>query len=144
MATLSLRQFAEEYLLRTGRRYFFVTDGDEVLGLVTVHDLQRVARAKWPMMRVGDIMRPFADLYSVPPDASARSVLELLGREGISQVPVIDHGQIQGVISQEDFVRLLITNRELGPRHKESSISGNSKPSLPSKSLGDWPIHGVH
>src|SRR5262245_798813 len=36
---LNLREFAEEYLLRTGRRYFVVLQDDHEFGLVTAHEL---------------------------------------------------------------------------------------------------------
>ena len=53
-------------------------------------------------MRVRDVMT--ADVASVRPEAELREVAELLVRRRISGVPVVEAGQVLGVVSERDIL----------------------------------------
>ena len=54
--------------------------------------------------RVGDIMR--TDLISAAPDDSLGEVAARMLERGVHRVPVVEDGQLVGLISSMDFVRL--------------------------------------
>src|SRR5262249_10879380 len=64
----NLRTFAEDHLLRTGRRCFVVVENGRQLGLVTVHGLKQVERERWPITTVSQIALPFSRIPTVSPD----------------------------------------------------------------------------
>lgn len=56
-------------------------------------------------MTVKDIMR--GDVVTVPPDLTVRELTRLLSDQGITGVPVVtDSGEVLGVVSSTDVVRL--------------------------------------
>jgi Zn-dependent protease/predicted transcriptional regulator len=110
---LSLQDFVEEYLLRSGRRCFVVVQNDQVAGLITPHEVKSVDRARWSQTSVQSVMRPLGQLRTVAPDTPALQALELMSREDINQIPVISGGRLEGVFSRGHVLRLLLTHAEL-------------------------------
>jgi Zn-dependent protease/predicted transcriptional regulator len=110
---LSLQDFVDEYVLRTGRRCFVVIQNDKVSGLITTHEVKRVDRDSWPQTSVQSVMRPLGQLRTVAPDTPAIQALELMSREDMNQLPVIYDGHLQGVFSRGHVLRFLSTQAEL-------------------------------
>lgn len=109
---LSVRDFVNEHLLRTGRRCFLVVHGDRVAGLITPHEIKRVDRGDWEQTSLQSVMRPFAQLSTVAPDTPAVKALEVMTREDINQLPVIADGRFEGLFSRRDVLRFLQTHAE--------------------------------
>jgi Zn-dependent protease len=110
---LNVQNFVEQELLRTGRRCFIVVDKGEIVGLVTPHEVKQVDRARWPFVRVDDIMRRLEDLRSVTPDTPLASALETMGRHDLNQLPVVSNKHLEGVLSRAHVLRYLQTRAEL-------------------------------
>ena len=110
---MNLLNFAEQYLLRTGRRCFTVMQNGRQVGFATIDDLKRIARKRWPFMTVTDIAHPLERLLAVSPETPMSEVLDLLARQEVNQVPVISNGELVGVISRSDVVQLMRTQQEL-------------------------------
>jgi len=110
---MNLRVFAEDYLLRTGRRCFVVYQNGRQVGLVTMNELKRVERGRWPFTTVAQIARPLEKVRTVSPDTPLTQVLELMVKEDVNQLPVIANGEIAGVISRSHVLQFLQTRAEL-------------------------------
>jgi Zn-dependent protease/predicted transcriptional regulator len=109
----NLQTFVDEQLLHTGRRCFVVTENDRVAGLITPHEVSAVERARWPYTTVDDVMRPLEQLRTVSPDAPVNKALEMMGSEDLNQLPVVEGGEIAGIISRGHILQLLQTRAEL-------------------------------
>lgn len=110
---LSLQDFVEEYVLRTGRRCFVVVQNGRVSGLITTHEVKQVDRVDWPQTSVQSAMRPLAQLRTVAPETPAIQALELMTREDINQLPVLSDGHLLGIFSRGQVLRFLKTQAEL-------------------------------
>jgi len=110
---LSLQDFVDEYVLRTGRRCFVVIQNDKVSGLITTHEVKKVNRDSWSQTSVQSVMRPLSQLRTVAPDTPAINALELMSREDMNQLPVISDGHLEGVFSRGHVLRFLSTQAEL-------------------------------
>src|SRR5207249_4874828 len=110
---LSLQDFVDEHVLRTGRRCFVVVQNDRVSGLITTHEVKKVDRDRWPQTSVQSVMRPLSQLRTVAPDTPAIRALELMSREDMNQLPVVSDGHLQGVFSRGHVLRFLSTQAEL-------------------------------
>jgi Zn-dependent protease/predicted transcriptional regulator len=112
---LSLQDFVDEYVLRTGRRCFVVIQNDKVSGLITTHEVKKVDRDSWSQTSVQSVMRPLSQLRTVTPETPAIQALELMSREDMNQLPVISDGHLEGVFSRGHVLRFLSTQAELHP-----------------------------
>ena len=109
---LSLQDFVDEYLLRSGRRCFVVLHNGQVAGLVTPHEVKSVDRQSWSQTTVQSVMRPLRQLRAVAPDTPALQALELMSREDVNQLPVISGGRLAGIFSRGHVLRFLRTHAE--------------------------------
>ena len=111
--TINLRAFAEEYLLRTGQRCFVVLENGHQAGLVTVHELKRIERERWPFTSVAQASIPIDRIRTVAPDTNVTQALEMMVRDDVNQLPVISDGKLAGVISRGNVIQFLQTRAEL-------------------------------
>jgi Zn-dependent protease/CBS domain-containing protein len=112
-ARLTIQDFVDHELLRTGRRCFVVVDNGGVAGLVTSHEIRQTDRAKWPYTTLDGVMRPLKSLRTVTPDSSLTSALEVMARDDFNQLPVLSNGHLEGVLSRAEILSYLQTRAEL-------------------------------
>jgi len=110
---LSLQDFVDHFMLRTGRRCYLVVQNDRVTGLITPQEVTKVDRASWSQTSVQSAMRPVTQLQTVVPDTPVVQALEIMSREDINQLPVISDGRLAGVISRSHVLSFLKTRAEL-------------------------------
>lgn len=110
---MSLQDFTEEQLLRTGRRCFIVADDGAISGLITPSEVKEVPRELWSKTTVAEAMRPLAQLRTITADSPATAALEEMGREDVNQLPVTSNGRLEGIISRGHIVSFLQTRAEL-------------------------------
>ncbi|HXJ16872.1 MAG TPA: CBS domain-containing protein, partial [Candidatus Polarisedimenticolia bacterium] len=96
-----------------GHRCFVIGRGDASAGLVTLADIRKVPRSAWPTTAANTIMIPREKLASIAPDSELWMALEKIGRNGVSQLPVVEDDRIVGILSREDVVRYLGTLQAL-------------------------------
>lgn len=98
--TMSLQELVENFL-PPGVRTVPVTQREQVVGLITLADVERIPRSHWEAMPVGNVMIPLARLRAVAPEESLNSVLPLVSGRDMNQLPVARHGRVVGVISHD-------------------------------------------
>jgi Zn-dependent protease len=112
-AYLNLQTFAEEYLIRSGRRFFVVTINDRPEGIITPHEINEVPRARWPYTTVADVMRPLDRTRTVGPNTPVTEALEVMASQDLNQLPVVSGGTLAGLISRSHILQLIQTRSEL-------------------------------
>lgn len=111
-AHISLNEFFDDYLMRTGNRCFIVASDGRMLGLLTPHDLKSVARDHWGAIPVERAMTPFESMHSVAPNTDLHKVIEVMENDSVSQVPVVSDGHLEGLVRREDVLRFIRTRSE--------------------------------
>ena len=111
--TVNLQTIVDEHLLKTGQRCFMIEENQSLAGLITPHEIKTFERRLWPMTTASDAMRPFEQLHAVAPGMPAFEAFEMMGREGVNQLPVVFNRQAVGMISREQVVNYLYARREL-------------------------------
>ena len=110
---MSLQEFVNERLVRTGRRCFLVMENGQLLGLVTPKDIREVNPSIWQFKQVRDVMRPASQIHSVTPDMPAIEALEIMSREDVHQLPVMSNAQLVGVVTRAHLLEILKARSEL-------------------------------
>jgi CIC family chloride channel protein len=88
-----------------------VLAGQELLGLFTLTDAQRIPRDQWATTSVYKAMTPVERLRTVEPKEDAIRVLQIMGESDINQVPVVDGRLLVGIVSRADLLRLIQIRR---------------------------------
>lgn len=112
-ANTNLETFVHEHMLPTAQRFFVVEEQGQPAGIVTLHEVKAVDRRRWPYTTVGDVMRLLKGLQTVAPDRPLGEALEVMGREDVNQIPVVQQGRLTGILSRSHILRVLQTRAEL-------------------------------
>jgi Zn-dependent protease/CBS domain-containing protein len=110
----TIDQLVHGNVLASGRRCFPVVSDSQIMGMVTLHNIKAVPREQWSTETVKEAMTPFDKLKWVQPDEELSSVLQILTENNINQVPVVQDGEIVGMVSRENLLNFVNIRSRLG------------------------------
>lgn len=113
-AGLPVEDLVSDYVMASGQRAFPIVQNDALAGLISLRDLQKVPRPQWSTMTVRELMTPAESLVTVGADRDANEALELLGRNDLNQLPVVDGSRLVGMVRREDILKWLSLQTGLG------------------------------
>lgn len=111
---ITLEQLIHEHIIRGGHRCLPVIESGRVVGLVTVHQIKEVPHHAWSSTTVEEVMIPLDKTKAVKPSDPLFSIFETMTREDISQLPVIQNGELVGIIGKDNILNFIRTLSELG------------------------------
>ena len=89
-----------DLILKTKHLGFPVVEGGKVVGIVTLHDLMGVE----PEEKVEAVMS--REVVVISPESSAFEAFKIMSERGIGRLPVIKNGEIVGIVSRSDLMRI--------------------------------------
>jgi CBS domain-containing protein len=95
------------HVMNSDDHAFPVTEAGRLVGLVTLDDVRKIGRDLWETTRVRQIMTPYEQLVTTGPAADASEALNLLSQRDVRQLPVLEQGQLVGLLRQRDVVKWL-------------------------------------
>jgi Zn-dependent protease len=104
---ITIQELVGRNILGEGHRCLMLTRGDEIAGLLTLHNIQQVPREKWQSTTAGEVMTPIDKMKRISPEAGLEAALEEMGVTGVNQLPVMRDKKIEGMLSREDIINYL-------------------------------------
>ncbi|MDW8070610.1 MAG: CBS domain-containing protein [Anaerolineae bacterium] len=95
---------AAEMMARYGHEGFPVVEGGRVVGVLTRREIDKALHHKLGNSAISRIMRK-GEIYVTPHD-SVEKLQEVMTREGIGQVPVVNGDQVIGIVTRTDLIKL--------------------------------------
>jgi len=111
---MTLQTLVDHYVLGAGERSFVVKEGDQMDGLLTLHDIKELPRAEWPTTTVAQAMIPLGQVKRVQPDEELWAAIEEMNHDGLNQLPVMTNGHIKGMLRREDIIGYLRNLQDVG------------------------------
>jgi len=101
-------QVAVVRMLESGVGSVLVCEDNRLLGIFTERDVLRLAgdATDLTQVRVGDVMT--RDVLSLVPDDDVVAAARLMGEKRIRHVPVVEDGNVVGVVGIRDVMRSLV------------------------------------
>ncbi len=103
----TLDEAVNQYFRPYGYGGFPVIEDGQLVGLVTVLEIQNVPSALWNWRTVGQVMRPFAPSLVVAPDAPVIQAMERMARERWDRLVVMEGDRIVGLVTHSAIVHFL-------------------------------------
>lgn len=113
-ASMSVAALIEGPILRQGLRTFFPETDGRLQGLVTLHQVKEVPREERESTPLQAIAHPIDRLHSLDRSDTLWTALQKMDGEGVNQLPVVEDGQLLGILTRETVLRILRTKLELG------------------------------
>ncbi|MFN2292061.1 MAG: CBS domain-containing protein [Anaerolineae bacterium] len=109
---------AAEEMLRYGYEGFPIVDErGEILGILTRREIDRARRLRLGNMPVSHYMTK-GNIHVSPPDSVER-LQQVMTQNGVGQVPVVDNGEIVGVVTRTDLIKLWAAPPHQPPRRRD-------------------------
>lgn len=109
----TVSELVDNHIMRSDDQAFPVVDNGQLRGIVTLDDVRSAPRDTWDDKLVSDIMTKVDDLVTVGPDDDASEALQRLTARDIRQLPVVEGGQLKGLLRRRDIVKWLQLHSEL-------------------------------
>ncbi|MGA7933945.1 MAG: site-2 protease family protein [Kovacikia sp.] len=108
-ANMTLRQFADEYLLEVTRPmvYFAASDG-RYRGLVATDELHYVERSEWETQTLFRIIHPLTEIPTVEESSRLVDVIQTMENQQLRRITVLSPaGAVSGIIDRGDIIQAL-------------------------------------
>ena len=97
---MSVQDAVDQYFVAHGFGGFPVCEEGQVLGVVTVGDVQALPTALWPWRRVREIMHSTSPAFCIPPDRSVMQAMERMVQGGWDRLVVMENEEIVGLVTR--------------------------------------------
>jgi CBS domain-containing protein len=102
---LTISELIEDHILGRKRRAVLVTENGQLVGIVTIGDLQKVPAGSRGRTTVREVMTGLDGIVTTSPGTSLREAADVLARHGFDQLPVVEDGRPLGAITRADIMR---------------------------------------
>ncbi|MCC7164500.1 MAG: site-2 protease family protein [Anaerolineae bacterium] len=110
--SLSLRDLAESFASWLRPPALAIDINGSAVGLIGIDQVTMIERTKWETMRVRQAMLPLPVALTVSPNDAALRALSLLTESERQDVPVVQEGQVVGVIGRRELAQYLQSRGE--------------------------------
>jgi Zn-dependent protease/predicted transcriptional regulator len=111
--SLRVDRLVEDYYLTHKHITYPVTEGDRIVGIITLKRVKEIPRGQWPERTVGDVLVPITEEIMVDPESEAVEALQKMMRTGEGRLPVVRDGRAIGMVTRKDILNLLEIKTDL-------------------------------
>jgi len=112
-SSFHINQLVEDYFLTHKHTTYPVTEGERIIGIITMKQVKEVPRNQWREKTVREVMRPIQEEMMLDPDGEAVDALQKMIRTGEGLLPVVQDGKAIGMITRKDILTLLKIKTDL-------------------------------
>ncbi|NJD57894.1 MAG: CBS domain-containing protein, partial [Anaerolineae bacterium] len=112
-AEITLQELVNSYFLGQGQRCVVVMRLEQPVGFLTLHNIRELPREQWASTQAWQVMTPMDKVKVTGPKVELVKVLEEMGTDGVNQMPVMQDGQVEGMLTREDIVNYMKTLQKL-------------------------------
>ena len=110
----SVQQLVSDYFLVHPHGGYPVISNGKLLGVVTMSSVRSIPREKREVERVSEAMVPYERTVTVSPTALAIDALQLMAKNGVGRLVVMDGDRIAGMVTRGDLMKTMKARQDLG------------------------------
>lgn len=110
---ISVRAFVDNYVYTSHHDLYPVADDTRLFGCVGIREVRQAARDKWDWITVDRIATPCSEENTIDAKTDAVKALSQMQRTGNSRLMVTENGQLVGIVTLKDMLKLLALKIDL-------------------------------
>jgi Zn-dependent protease/predicted transcriptional regulator len=110
----SVQQLISDYFLVHPHGGYPVVSNGKLLGVVTMSSVRSIPREKREVERVSEAMVPYERTFTVSPTTLAIDALQLMAKNGVGRLIVMDGDRIAGMVTRGDLMKTMKARQDLG------------------------------
>jgi CBS domain-containing protein len=103
----------EEFFLTHKHVTYPVTEGERIVGIITLKRVKEIPRDQWVEKVVREVMMPIREEMMLDPEGEAVDALQKMIQTGEGRLPVVKDGEVVGMITRRDILNLLEIRTDL-------------------------------
>lgn len=112
--SMCLDDFVHDYLLKYDYTAFPVTEGDNLVGVITVNEVRDLPREKWPETPVSAVTHPTEEERVIDENDDAFDALMHMAEGNLGRLLVMHDGKLKGIVTQDSIFNIVRTKLQLG------------------------------
>jgi predicted transcriptional regulator len=104
---LSVRDLISRYFLTHGYGGFPVVENGQVMGLVSLGDVKRVAPKDYEHVSVREVMVPLTERLAIAPEEDIAVAFQRMAEEAVGRLIVMQRGRMLGLVTKTGLSRFL-------------------------------------
>jgi Zn-dependent protease/CBS domain-containing protein len=116
----TIADLVQTIFIQKRKRAVPVTDGDNLVGVVTISDIKGLTQDKWQITPVSQVMHR-DPIHIVKPEDDLNLAMKLIAQYDLNQIPVINQGKLVGVLTRADVINYLQLSKELNIKGEQKS-----------------------
>jgi len=114
-ADLPLDKLVDDYFFRFRFSSFpVISSNDQLVGIITLHDVKEIPREKWPISKTSDHMTFISEKIIAHQNTNVMAVLPKMAKNDLGRLLIIENNKLIGILSHRDINRLYEFKNDLG------------------------------
>ena len=114
-ADLPLDKLVDDYFFRFRFSSFpVISSNDQLVGIITLHDVKESPREKWPISKTSDHMTFISEKIIAHQNTNVMAVLPKMAKNDLGRLLIIENNKLIGILSHRDINRLYEFKNDLG------------------------------
>ncbi len=110
----TLEEVVHEHVMTRSHPAYPVFDDGHLLGLLSLADIRHIPREQRYRTTAREVVPPLSENQTIPPDTEVWEALGKMAQNNQGRLLVMEEGQLLGIVSRTDIMRVLRTRTELG------------------------------
>ena len=116
----TISELVQTVFIQKRKRAIPVTEGDNLVGVITISDVKGLVQEKWPVTLVSQVMHR-DPIHTLKPEDDLNVAMKLIAQYDLNQIPVLSQGKMVGVLTRADVINYLQLSQELNIKGKRQS-----------------------
>ena len=121
----NIADLVQTIFIQKRKRAIPVTDGDNLIGMVTISDIKGLPQEKWQTTLVSQVMHR-DPIHFVKPEDDLNAAMKLIAQNDLNQIPVPSQGKLVGILTRADVINYLHLSQELNIKSKRKPKPADS------------------
>jgi Zn-dependent protease len=121
----NIADLVQTIFIQKRKRAIPVTDGDNLIGMVTISDIKGLPQEKWQTTLVSQVMHR-DPIHFVKPEDDLNAAMKLIAQNDLNQIPVLSQGKLVGILTRADVINYLHLSQELNIKSKRKQKPADS------------------
>jgi len=110
----TIDSFVHDYLLKYDYSAFPVSEGENLIGIITVNEVRNIPRETWHDVKVREIVQPPDAERTIDENDDAFDALIHMAQGNSPRLLVIHDGKLRGMVTQDSIINIVRTKLQLG------------------------------
>lgn len=103
----TVAEAVDEYFFKYHFVSFPVTANGRVVGQISLNNVRALDKERWATTSAGEIMHRLASEDALAPENNALDVLTKMSAENGGRFPVVDRGELVGIVTRRDVMKMI-------------------------------------